>query len=142
MRGQNTTQARSQLRSPSPLIFDIEEEQMGRVKHKRSKSGMKTMKSSESFMTADQEVAMIGCKADFSLDQINVDLAMADKASKDMLNATYQNVLPSKIRTGNMNVMPLLPKDIDKIPIAGDQTRLKQVIQQSAYVLAMYQERN
>ena len=67
---------------------------------------------------------------------------MAEKASKDMLNANYQNILPSKIRPGNMNVMPLLPKNINKIPVPDDKSKLKQVIQQSAYVLAMYQEQN
>ena len=97
---------------------------------------------SGSYEFADEEVARIAGTDTKKSKQLEINLESAEKASKDMLNANYQNVLPSKIRAGNMNVMPLLPKNMKDIPVASDQSRLKQVIQQSAYVLAMYQERN
>ena len=42
--------------------------------------------------------------------------AATKKASKDHTNANYHNILPSNLRQGNMNVMPLLPKNTENIP--------------------------
>ena len=67
--------------------------------------------------------------------------AATKKASKDHTNANYHNILPSNLRQGNMNVMPLLPKNTENIP-QSHRARLKRVMQQSAYVLAEYQQKN
>ena len=47
----------------------------------------------------------------------------------------YQNILPSKLRHGNKNVMPLLPHGSEALP-AKDKALLKRVIQNSSYTLA------
>jgi len=44
-----------------------------------------------------------------------------------LVQATYQNVLPSKLRHGNFNVMPLMPRDIEKVQ-ENEKALLKQVI--------------
>jgi len=77
----------------------------------------------------DENPGLTSSKPDYAPDQVVIDLAGLERRIKiDMLNATYQNVLPSKIRSGNMNVMPLLPKNMKNIPL-NDQTKLKTVIQ-------------
>lgn len=59
------------------------------------------------------------------------------QGSKDLMQANYHNVLPSNLRQGNLNVMPLLPQNVQNIP-DGDRALLQQIIQHSAYVLATY----
>ena len=51
------------------------------------------------------------------------------------VEATYQNILPSNLRHGNKNVMPLLPPKMDKIGKL-DQALLRRVIQNSSYTLS------
>lgn len=58
-----------------------------------------------------------------------------------LVQASYANVLPSKLRHGNFNVMPLIPKNIENLP-QSEQALLHQVIQHSSFTLAEYQKKN
>ena len=49
------------------------------------------------------------------------------KINTDNVEINYQNVLPSNIRHGNINVLPLLPLKVDQLTKT-DQALLKRVL--------------
>ena len=51
------------------------------------------------------------------------------------VQVSYSNVLPSKLRHGNKQVMPLIPHNLDSVP-SSDVALLKKVIQNSSFTLA------
>ena len=63
------------------------------------------------------------------------------KINTDNVEINYQNVLPSNIRHGNINVLPLLPLKVDQLTKT-DQALLKRVLQTSSYNLAQARNKN
>ena len=57
------------------------------------------------------------------------------------LQVTYSNVIPSKLRHGNNQVMPLLPHNLDGVPNT-DVALLKRVIQNSSYTMSKSHQKN
>lgn len=54
----------------------------------------------------------------------------------DKVNVNYSNVLPSNLRHGNKNVMPLIPKNLEKAVTNTQMELFQKVMRNSAYALA------
>ena len=54
---------------------------------------------------------------------------------QEQIQVDYSNVLPTNLRHGNNNVMPLIPQNLDNLA-KGDKEKLRRVIQDSSYTLA------
>lgn len=63
------------------------------------------------------------------------EILIPDGVKQNVL-VNYQNVLPSKLRHGNNNVMPLWPSKVDETFTTTDANLLKRIIQGSSYTLA------
>lgn len=64
-----------------------------------------------------------------------------DTVSQPEIAVNYANVLPSKVRYGNSQVMPLIPQNLEKVP-KSDVALLKKVIHNSTYTLAQSTQKN
>ena len=59
-----------------------------------------------------------------------------------MTNVNYRNVLPSNLRYGNKNVMPLIPQNLDNNFNDNDKAMLRHLLENTSYTLAQSKQKN
>ena len=103
------------MRSPSPNYIDYDDEE-------DNQSNTWVSKQQRSAIVRNSEIKFNHAADLDKLKYLSVredsdeeNTALVEKAQEE-LHVNYQNVLPSNLRSGNFNVMPLMPKNVSRLP--------------------------
>ena len=76
------------------------------------------------------------------VDLHNEDSIEVPEEVKELTNVNYRNILPSNLRYGNKNVMPLIPQNLDTSFNDNDKAMLRHLLENTSYTLAQSKQKN
>lgn len=95
------------------------------------------MKSAQNSLSKRRKI-----NTDFAGLQNEDDSLEVPEEVKELTNVNYRNVLPSNLRYGNKNVMPLIPQNLDNSFNNNDKAMLRHLLENTSYTLAQSKQKN